>query len=172
LKWATPASGGAFTSLASGSLSGSTVTISSISASYTDLYLLVKGANLSVDSVDSIRPNGSTSNFMTGGFFGSSAGYTGYQEAGSGINMNMVNTATNKSGITTNTYAIYFYNYANTSQHKVIQANFTPWNATTNAGLVGFNVTRWSDTSAISSININVAAGSFSGGSYELFGVK
>lgn len=170
--WASPASGGGFTSLATGTLSGSTVTISSISSSYTDLYLLVKGSNLSTDSYERIRPNGSTTNFMTGGYFGSSAGFTGFQEAGAGISMNMVNTATNKSGITTNTFAIYFFDYANTSQHKVIASNFTPWNATTNAGLAGSCVTRWSNTSAISSIDINVASGTFSGGSYQLFGVK
>jgi hypothetical protein len=171
--WATPAAGGgAYTSLATGTLSGSTVTISSISSSYTDLYLLIKGSNLSTDSLERIRPNGATSNFMTGYIFGSTGGVNTTQEAGAGISMNMVNTALNKSGITTNTFAIYFYNYTNTSQHKVIASDFTPWNATTNAGLAGLAITRWSDTAAISSIDINVASGSFSGGTYELFGVK
>jgi len=47
LKWQAPASGGAYTSLASGSLSTSsgTLTLSSISSSYTDLYLILNDVN-------------------------------------------------------------------------------------------------------------------------------
>jgi hypothetical protein len=172
--WSAPAAAGGFTSLATGTLSGSTVTISSIASTYTDLYLLIKGSNLSTDAFESIRPNGSTTNYITAGIYGrvtdtfSSVGSSG----GSGITMNLPNIALNKGGITTNTYALYFYNYANASQHKVISAFFTPWDATANTAAVGSSTTRWSDTSAISSINIVTNTGSFSGGTYELFGVK
>jgi hypothetical protein len=174
LKWAA-GSGGAYTSIASGSLSGSTVTISSIPSTYTDLYLLIKGSNLSTDAFETIRPNGSSAtNYITTGIYGrvtdtfSSVGSSG----GSGITMNLPNIALNKGGITTNIYALSFYNYANTSQHKVISAYFTPWDATANTAAVGFSTTRWSVTNAISSIDIVTNTGSFSGGTYELFGVK
>jgi hypothetical protein len=173
--WAAPGASGAYTSLATGTLSGSTVTISSIPSTYTDLYLLIKGSNLSTDAFETIRPNGSSAtNYITTGIYGrvtdtfSSVGSSG----GSGITMNLPNIALNKGGITTNIYALSFYNYANASQHKVISAYFTPWDATANTAAVGFSTTRWSVTDAISSINIVTNTGTFSGGTYELFGVK
>jgi hypothetical protein len=42
LQWAAPAAGGAYTSIASGSLSSNAVNITSISGSYIDLYLVIK----------------------------------------------------------------------------------------------------------------------------------
>jgi hypothetical protein len=173
--WSALPSSGAYTSIASGSLSGSTVTISSIPSTYTDLYLLVKGSNLSTDAFERIRPNGSSAtNYISAGIYGrvtdtfSSVASSG----GSGIGMNLPNIALNKGGITTNTFALSFYNYASTTEHKVISAYFTPWDASANTAAVGFSTTRWSVTDAISSIDILTNTGTFSGGTYQLFGVK
>lgn len=173
LKWAAPASGGgAYTSLATGSLTGSSVTISSISGSYTDLYLVIRGSNLSGNASERVRPNAATSNYMTGGFSGSTGGFIGYQEENNGIYMNIPVTASNKGGITTNEYVLWFYDYANTSTSKVIACYRTPWNSSTNREAVAFSVTRYSSSSAITSIEISTDSGTFSGGSYVLYGVK
>jgi len=171
LKWATPA-GGAYTSLATGSLSGSAVSISSISSSYTDLYLQIRGSNLSTNASERIRPNGATTGYMTGGFSGSTAGFLGYQEENNGIYMNLPATDTNKSGITTNEYVLYFWDYANTTTHKAIVSYRLPWVTTTNRGAAAMSITRFGSTSAISSIDITVDSGTFSGGTYTLYGVK
>lgn len=172
LKWATAASGGAYTSLASGSLSGSSVSISSISGSYNDLYLVIRGSNLSTNASERIRPNGATTGYMTGGFSGTTSGYAGYQEENNGIYMNVPGASSNKSGITTNDYVLWFYDYANTSTHKVIACYRTPWNSSNDTAQVAFSVTRYKSTSAITSIDITTDAGTFSGGSYVLYGVK
>lgn len=172
MKWAAVAAGGgAYTSLASGSLSGSSVSISSISGSYNDLYLVIRGSNLSQDASERIRPNGATTGYMTGGFSGSNNGFGGYQEENNGIYMNIPLLAANESGITTNSYVLWFYDYANTSTHKVIACYRTPYEAN-DAAAVAFSVTRYSSTSAISSIDITTDAGTFSGGTYVLYGVK
>lgn len=171
LKWDAPATGGGYTSLATGSLSGSSVTISSISGSYNDLYLVIRGSNLSQDASERIRPNGATTGYMTGGFSGSNNGFAGYQEENNGIYMNIPGLAANDGGKTTNSFVLWFYDYANTSTHKVIASYRTPWEAN-DAAAVAFSVTRYSSTSAISSIDITVDAGTFSGGTYVLYGVK
>ena len=59
--WAT-LSAGAYTELATGSLSGSSVTINSISGSYTDLLLYVYGHSSSGGVDNAVRFNGVTSN--------------------------------------------------------------------------------------------------------------
>ena len=60
--WAAPAGGG-MTSIASGSLSGSAVTISSISQSYNDLILDITGAVWSANANVGIRVNGITTGY-------------------------------------------------------------------------------------------------------------
>jgi hypothetical protein len=63
LKWAAPAAGGGYTLLSTTSLSGSTTTVSSISASYKHLYIVVEGAYQSTsNSALTYQLNGSTNN--------------------------------------------------------------------------------------------------------------
>ena len=63
LKWATPASGGAYTLLSTTNLSGTSTTVSSISQSYTDLVILIENFSISSGSPDilRLRLNGITS---------------------------------------------------------------------------------------------------------------
>jgi hypothetical protein len=67
LKWATPASGGAYTLLSTTNLSGVTTTVSSISQSYTDLIILIENASISAGSTDvlQLRLNGVATGYRT-----------------------------------------------------------------------------------------------------------
>ena len=62
LKWAAPASGGAYTLLSTTSLTGASTTISSISQSYTDLYVVVDYMYFTAGGSGNfvIRPNNET----------------------------------------------------------------------------------------------------------------
>ena len=97
LAW-TSISSGAYTQLATGSLTGASVTISAISSSYRDLVLVINNLSLSNSDEFAIRMNGKTSGYGFGGNRGGdSAGQ--YQTNGASIVKvpagNLLNTATN-----------------------------------------------------------------------------
>jgi len=73
--WATPASGGAYTLLSTTSLTGASTTISNISQSYTDLYVVVDYMYFTAGGSGnfSIRPNASTTLSNLAGSYGTSA---------------------------------------------------------------------------------------------------
>jgi len=75
LKWATPAAGGAYTLLSTTSLTGASTTISNISQSYTDLYVVVDYMYFTAGGSGnfSIRPNASTTLSNLAGSYGTSA---------------------------------------------------------------------------------------------------
>jgi hypothetical protein len=67
LKWATPAAGGGLTLLSTTSLSGNSVTISTISGSYKNLYILARDISTSVNDNVNVRLNSdSGSNYSFG----------------------------------------------------------------------------------------------------------
>jgi hypothetical protein len=147
------------TSLASGSLSGSSVTLSSISGSYTDLYLAIKGVSATSTADElRIRFNGETTNY------GSSAG-----SGTSALNMGANNFAVTNAATA---YNIQFFNYAAAGGYKVIQYN--------NCGFDGSNTwvqtgvgTSFNTTAAITSITILTNSGNtWDAGTYVLYGVK
>jgi hypothetical protein len=157
-EWTTVSTGG-MTSLASGSLSGSSVTLSSISGSYTNLYLAIKGvsATSTADQLR-IRFNGETTNY------GSTAG-----SGTSALNMGANDFAVTNAATA---YNIQFFNYAAAGGYKVIQYNncgFDGSNTWTQTG-VG---TSFNTTAAITSITILTNSGNtWDAGTYVLYGVK
>ena len=159
LKWATPAAGGGVTQLASGSFSAA-VTISSISQSYNFLLLYFDYANASTDAL--IRVNGETSSIYDRvrlSFASSSVlnvtGATGWTIGGTG------------SGSSDNCYMV-FPDYANSGRSKGVN-----WTTASNTGSSdgGGGWGKIRSGTAISSITITAASGSFSG-NYNLYGVK
>jgi len=66
LKWATPASGGGMTSIASGSLSGASLDLTSISGSYKSLQLVVRNMQTSNSCEMQIRLNNVTTGVYNG----------------------------------------------------------------------------------------------------------
>jgi hypothetical protein len=153
--WAVPSSG-SMTSLASGSLSGASVTLSSIASGYEHLYLRLNGVSLTVANNVRLQINGVATNYRSSAGSGNTAMVMG---------MDVGATNTNSSA------AIWFYDYLKTSCYKVIQyTNYNNQDGTfsTNMGSGGTD----SNTAVITSIAILANAGTFDAGTYQLFGVK
>jgi hypothetical protein len=155
--WTTPATGG-WTQLATTSLSGSSVTFSSISQSYKTLWL--KGDAIDVSSNSSyvqVRPNGNTLNLQT------TEGGTSSIESRLGTSFWLNNA--NALG----SFSYFIHNYASTAGNKDIIYSgrnnqtqpFTGGGAT--AGTSG-------SYTAITSLQIAVTAGTFNSGTVTLFG--
>lgn len=161
--WATPSSGG-MTQLASGSLSGSAVNLTSISSSYIDLYLVIRDMNItSAGQVINMRFNNNSS----GIYQISNSSVSGYQV--NATDTSMLVGIGNLSTSGDNSYAITINDY-NNSSFKI----GTAISATVeNAGGYGLGDQRFMmrSTTAISEINLFMTTGNFSG-SYILYGVK
>jgi len=178
IKWAAASGGGAFTSIASGSLSSTSVSITGIVGTYTNLMLFVRDwYPSSQDHYLAIRFNNNSS--------GTNYGWTlvRSQATSTGANQFAANEfhfndgANGQNNSDGNNFAKFtIFDYTNTSTHKFAEfggsflAGTTPTQTqrVINGGLV------WKATpAAITEINIIMIGGSsFSAGTYELYGVK
>jgi hypothetical protein len=158
LKWATPSSGG-FTSLASGSLSGSAVTISSISSAYTDLYLIINAPDQSV-----LIDDDSGNNFD--GYILESQANNAAINTVTQLNTGNIYPSYNGVGTSQVQIVCYIYNYANTTARKIYNLAASGGNNCDSAQWVSRS------TAAVANLSINAAAGSFAAGTYTLYGVK
>lgn len=165
LKWATPASGG-MTLLASGTLSGATVTISSISGSYNNLVLYMRNfyRNTSAGDVNiSISPTSSIVGTLQSNRYGTSLNTSITSGGGFTLCFQAPTTDTKNSAV------IQFYDYASTTSKKFTANVYVSYNGTTNEAIF----TQGINTNASAMTTINMEAGtSFGGGTYALYGVK
>lgn len=169
--WATPSSGG-MTSIASGSLSGSVTTVGSFSSAYTDLYLVITDVSGDTSGSLSLRINGDTvADRHVNSYMQAEVGQP--FQSGQSITTQIL-TATGALNTPDNNNAVYLYirDYNNSTVRKNYQLQ-----AITNSG--GNNATcamvvfgGYQGTSAVTSIEIRISAGSFDGGTYILYGVK
>jgi len=168
LKWGTPLSGG-MTSIASGSLTGSSVVLSSISGSYKSLRLQMFG--VSTDAVASIylRANADTGNNYTYtniiqiAFAGESGGTAYFNLSGTALS----------SGSTNNNFNIDLFNYKDTTSMKSISfANSITANTTYTSGIQTFGSGTYRSTTAITSLTMFPSSGNFDAGTYILYGVN
>jgi hypothetical protein len=149
--------GGGMKLIASGSLSGTSTTISSIPATYKDLRLLLKGAsisgNISTTGSISMRFNGSTTNYDDSGVFTPIG-------AGSGLSSTDVLTI-----------AVDIPDYAG-SAGKIASSVY----GISRGG--GMKSSYWNNAGAINQISVSPttstswAQSSFDAGTYELYGIK
>jgi hypothetical protein len=158
LKWAAAASGG-MTSLASGSLSGSAVTITSIAQTYVDLYLVVRAANQSL-----LIDDDSGNNFD--GYIIETGANNAAVNTVSQLNTGNIYSTYNGVGTTEVLLAVYIKDYTNTTADKI-------WQMWTSGGNQ-VDTAQWASRSpsAVSTISINASSGTFSAGTYVLYGVK
>jgi len=153
------------TLLTSGNLSSGTTTISSISANYNDLILVVRSFDPATDGTSqSLRFNNDTGNTYHTGSFGSG----GDSAAQSTINIqNSIDNGSN-DGVC----YLFIPQYSNTVAEKFCYSTYVHRHNTAGgvraAQLFGF----WQDTTAINRIDLFAASGNTDGGSYQLFGVK
>jgi hypothetical protein len=166
--WATSASG-SMTSLASGSLSGSSVTINSISGSYKALRFQVFGLSTSAQANIFLRMNGNAG--------GSDYSYAGFTT----ITVTTNNTAEvaiypSPSALTaagtTNFFNFDFPNYTSTTSFKDVNFTGNVVNVNYGGGIQLFGGGGLKSTSAITSISIHTDAGTFDAGTYILYGVN
>jgi hypothetical protein len=160
--WSAPASG-SMTELASGSLSSTSVSLTSISAAYQNLVLVIYSPTWATANDDlAIRVNNDTgSNYLTSRTTSSSTNSLAYISGGQQV-FNQANSF----------YITYFEQYANTSAYKQIHGR-TIYRETTPAWATDNRIAAWLSNSAIDRIDIFTAAGrTFNGGTYKLFGVK
>jgi hypothetical protein len=171
LKWATPASGGGMTSLATGSLSGASITISSISGSYKDLVLIVRNFKPANDN------NGMLIRFNSDSNANRYADSSGPGDvAGFNIAFNSdraVIYGPNDNSVANGLQQITIPDYANTSTWKFFTTKSMTNNATTTTNL---NYTKmfgaYNQTGAISAITLLPDSGNFTSGDYILYGVS
>jgi len=171
VEWATPASGG-MTSLASGSVVAN-LSLSSISGSYTDLYLVLNNVVTTVNDTGGVRINADTTagNYQTIG--GRNIAGTLTQQTNSGYTF--VDGCLGSSfmaSTTGNSFVYYFPNYAQTSGYKTVRAQ-----GFFNNNLSTFTTTDlvcgYKSTSAITQLELKTAGSNFaSQGTYVLYGVK
>ena len=163
--WATPASGG-MTLLSTTTLSGATVTISSISQSYTNLLILISGVtNATNPGQIRIAPNGNTAITSQAGVEFNSAAVN---ELSSYMKLSQNTLQTDSI----NSFAVSIFNYSSSSMYKPFSSvggyreSGNNFYAARNVG--GYIFT----TSAITSLVLSSSGGNLSTGTCLIYGVK
>jgi hypothetical protein len=166
--WASAAAG-SMTSIASGSLSTGTVTLSSISGSYKELKLVMFGLSVTSNAQIFFRFNGASG--------GSDYSYAGFSTISTTFNSTGETaifpqpSAITAAG-TTNFYSLQFPNYASTTSLKNVSWNCCVIDTSNATGIQTFGAGTYRSSSAITSISINTNAGTFDAGTYILYGVN
>jgi hypothetical protein len=168
LEWATPSSG-SMTLLSTTTLSGASTTISSISGSYKNLYVVIFGVtNATANGNFRIAPNNSST------ITSSSALIDGLATTFKGnyfILYGTLNAYRPDRTSATNAYAFTIDNYASTTANKTISASGIYTNAEGDnvAAIAGAGILT---TSAITSLVFSNSGGNLSTGTVLLYGVN
>lgn len=151
--------------LSTTTLTGASVTISSIPQTYRDLILIVRNFRPSADAVLRARVNGLSTNIYTG---------TGTTATGGGSTFWELGSAAQDSTATNFHFAIAeFYDYANTTTQKNGLTRAITNDSTTPTSTTYRNeVLNLMSTSSISSITLLPSTGTFTSGTALLYGVK
>jgi hypothetical protein len=158
LKWAA-VSGGGFTSLATGSLSGSAVTLSSISQDYINLFLVINGVTIS---------SGSGQTYITLNNISSSSYDQIWNNAGSSSWTNMLTGAgffNGANGTTATNYVFNVFNYTSSTTGKSVSYR-------QNGAAKQQSFGTQNDATAVNRIDISTNSSTFTAGTYTLYGVK
>jgi hypothetical protein len=163
---------GGFTTLGTGTLSGSSVTISSIPGTYVNLQLDVYNMTSSVDSGFVVTVNGITTNYATSLYYhaNSASGNSG-STGGSAWGWMPASTFLGTSDA--NHLQLTIYNYAATNRVALASStiNYLYGDGTTKFTATGAHANT-AINAAITSVNIASQSGTFSGGTYILRGLK
>jgi len=166
--WGTAASGG-MTQLASGSLTGSSVTISSISGTYKDLKLVLRAPRPSTDTSFNLRFNADTG-------ANRHASQTGSNSSVDNQSFNATFCGLSRPGDSATSNALItvdIYDYADTTHWKMAQSTAITNNGTTTSNYNFENTYLFfNQNTAISSLVIFPDSGTWSAGTYILYGVS
>ncbi len=168
LKWAAPAGSGGYTLLASGTLSGTSQSITSLSGSYYRLVAIFDNYYVSgTDTTPRIRINTISSNTYNVQRLNPTDGSNGSARATSGFQMDEVNAGT--SSTNDNQVVLIIDGYASNTFHSY-QINFNP----TNGNEYVYFGANTSIGEPVTSIQFQTQNGttSWAGGTYAVYGVK
>jgi hypothetical protein len=170
-EWGTISSGG-MTELASGNLTGITISITSIPNTYNELWLYLNGISLaSGNSAYKVEFNSiTTSDYVTFALNSDNPGANVLTTA-AGFRPNTPTSGLLDSD-TTMSAVLRFINYKNTAAYKTMQ--FTAFSVL-NSGptSIAYNGAGWQPTTAaISSLQLEAFGSGFDAGTYALYGVK
>jgi hypothetical protein len=168
LKWATPASGG-MTLISTTTLTGASITLSSIPTTYVHLQLIIQNFRPDTDSRRiRMRFNGDSNTRYGGSQPWSSVGGTIFAET------EMESVTANNDNLTSQALSIIDVpNYTNTTTWKYamwFSMNNDPSTSTSYSTTLSYNI--YNQTSAITSITLFPNTGNFSAGTVLLYGVK
>lgn len=180
LAWATPAGGGAFTTIASGSLSGNSLNLTSIPSTYKSIRLQMLNIKTSGSAALQMTFNGEaltgqTTYVETGvktNQAGTASAYspTGWSGGYSllGLSGGFADTTTTLANLTLN-----WDNYADTTSAKIgYGTSYVNYNSGATA-LVNIEQILWRNASAINQITIKVeSSNTYTSGTYVLYGVN
>lgn len=165
--WTTVSSGG-MTLITSGSFSGASVTLSSISGTYKNLELVIRNYRPATNDTQlGVRFNGdSTANRYE---YGSVNGSQNDTFERTEIQVQVAQSSSTSQSL----YQIQLPDYANTTTWKMFDVRAFSNHPTTTSNLNWIrNWGAYNQTSAISSITLFPAAGNFTSGDYFLYGVQ
>lgn len=168
LKWATVSSGG-FTELATGSLSGQTTTISSISGSYRNLYIRVEDLVTSGNVNVFLRFNSDNATNYRYVSMNSRDGTSTGSGADSGL---VVATTVNSTG-TDQSFVANIYNYSQSVSYKVVDFTSLVLSPISSASITAYTGGGgWVNTAAINSISIIAGSTATLTGTYYIYGAN
>jgi len=177
LKWATPAAGG-MTLISTTTLTGTSITISSIPATYNHLQLVITGFQPPLNHYQAIDfYTGSSSSvggydlFQLDSIIGSSGSVTVTGGSGKYYTTRTATPGWNSTNNGTSHSIINIYDYARTGVMHVINST-TSYTDGNNVKRTSWNFANSNNTGAVNAINISTGlGGSFTGTAY-LYGVK
>jgi hypothetical protein len=167
LKWAAPAGGGGMTSIASGTLSGSAVNITSIPGTYKSLQLVVRHQQSDTGSLLAVRFNNDSNNNYTRQTPATNSAAATFNTANPFI------SAEGNSAGTNNNVFLELKEYTNTVAWKTawvysaVNDETTSTSVKTRGAVLVYN-----QTAAVTEINLLMSSGTFTGGTYILYGVN
>lgn len=173
LKWATPASGGGLTLLSTTTLSGASVTVSSISGAYKNLQIVIKGMYASVnDDGVFLRLNGDTgAKYQYANYKVVTSTITGNSDVdGTRIENFFATNATTSAVTRVGSAVLNLYRYTDTD---AVQGDW--WSiAASNTDVIAAQKGQFSYdcTAAITSITLAPYTANFSGGTMYIYGVN
>ena len=164
IKWAAPAASGGWTQLATGSFSGTAVTLSSISQSYKELYIVGYGLSNDGGGARAVRLsfNGVTTSTYYSNVLEGSTPQT-FDTTGINIPSCVPNGAP-----TTGEFSILIPLYSDSVSKK--SASFTFFNNTSTVR--GFGNGYSSATTAVTSLTMTISENNFDAGNYVLYGIS
>ena len=161
---------GGMTLLSTTTLTGSSVTVSSISGSYTNLVILLRDFRTSMDDrTINIRFNSDTgSNYNYANVWANVGSITQSSGTGTSLFINKGNISSTAINLGQGNITIPLY--ASTSYNKSLYYGFGSINPSGTQSGVGFG--RYASTSAITSVTLFPDAGNFDAGTILIYGVN